>query len=189
VKLVVIYGAPGVGKLTTGRALAELTGFTLFHNHLTFNLVHAIFPFGSPPFWELTATIKLATFEAAARAGVPGLVFTFVYAAPEDDEFVGRMIETLERHGAEPLFVRLSCDTATHEARVAAGGRREMGKMSSVDDLRGALRRWNLTAPIARRPTLEIDNSTLSAEAVARRIAEHFALPTERSAAEGGHRS
>ena len=188
-KLVTIYGAPGVGKLTTGRALAELTGFKLFHNHLTFNLVHAIFPFPSPPFWDLSATIKLATFEAAARAGLPGLVFTLVYAAPEDDDFVGRMIETVERHGAEPLFVRLSCDTATHEARVAAEGRREMGKMASVEDLRWALGRWNLTAAIASRPTLEIDNSTLSPEAAARRIAEHFALPAAGRAAQGGHRA
>ena len=181
-KLVAIYGAPGVGKLTTARALAELTGYKLFHNHLTFNLVSAIFPLLSPPFFELMETIWLATFEAAARAGVPGLVFTFVYAAPEDDGFVARMIETAGRHGAETLFVRLSCDTATHEARVAADGRREMGKMTSVADLRSALQRWNLTAPIAPRPTLEIDNSTLRPEAVARRIAEHFALPRDGSA-------
>jgi adenylate kinase family enzyme len=32
VKLVVIYGAPAVGKLTTARALAALTGFKLLHN-------------------------------------------------------------------------------------------------------------------------------------------------------------
>ena len=188
-KLVTVYGAPGVGKLTTGRALAELTGFTLFHNHLTFNLVHAIFPFPSPPFWELSATIKLATFEAAARTGLPGLVFTLVYAAPEDDEFVARMIETVERLGAEPLFVRLSCDTAAHEARITAEGRREMGKIASVDRLRAAMDRWNLTAPIASRPTLEIDNSTLSPEAAARQIAEHFALPMTGCATEGGHRA
>jgi len=30
VRLVVIYGAPAVGKLTTARALAALTGFKLF---------------------------------------------------------------------------------------------------------------------------------------------------------------
>ena len=41
-KLVVIYGAPGVGKLTTAKALAELTGFRLFHNHLSFDLVSAV---------------------------------------------------------------------------------------------------------------------------------------------------
>jgi len=47
VKLVLIYGAPGVGKLTTAQA---------------------IFDFPSPQFLELAGTIRLAAFEAAARA-------------------------------------------------------------------------------------------------------------------------
>ena len=37
-KLVFMYGGPGVGNLTTAQALAALTGFKLFHNHLSFNL-------------------------------------------------------------------------------------------------------------------------------------------------------
>jgi len=179
VKLVVIYGAPGVGKLTTARALADLTGFRLFHNHLSFNLVRAIFDFPSPPFLDLMQTIRLATFEAAARERLPGLVFTFVYANPEDDAFVRRMIETVERHGADVLFARLSCDAATHEQRVLVDERRGLGKITSVEWLRDALARWNLTSPIAWRETLEVDNSTLSAEAIARRIADHFALPVQ----------
>lgn len=32
----VIYGMPGVGKLTTAKALATLTGLRPFHNHLSF---------------------------------------------------------------------------------------------------------------------------------------------------------
>ena len=43
-RLVVLYGPPGVGKLTVGGELATLTGFRLFHNHLTVNLATAIFP-------------------------------------------------------------------------------------------------------------------------------------------------
>ena len=38
-KLVILYGPPGVGKLTVGRELAARTGFKLFHNHLTVDLV------------------------------------------------------------------------------------------------------------------------------------------------------
>jgi len=177
VKLVVIYGAPGVGKLTTALALGNLTGFRVFHNHLSFNLVRAIFDFPSPPFLDLMQTIRLATFEAAARERLPGLVFTFVYANPGDDAFVRRMTETVERHGGEMLFARLTCDAASHERRVMAGERQGLGKITSVDWLRSALGRWNLTSAIAWRETLEVDNSTLDAEAVARRIADHFALP------------
>ena len=176
-KLVFIYGAPGVGKLTTAQALAALTGFKLFHNHLSFNLVKAIFDFPSAPFQALAGTIRLATLEAAARAQMPGLIFTFVYAAPEDDAFVGQVVEAVEKYEGQVLFVRLSCDTATHEQRVVAGERLALGKLTSVESLRGALAHWNLTAAIRVRETLEIDNSTLTAEAVARRIAAHFSLP------------
>ena len=41
-RLVVLYGPPGVGKLTVGTELSELTGFKLFHNHLTVNLVTSV---------------------------------------------------------------------------------------------------------------------------------------------------
>ncbi|MEO6875756.1 MAG: shikimate kinase, partial [Opitutaceae bacterium] len=36
--LVFIVGAPAVGKMTVGDALAKRTGLRLFHNHLTIDL-------------------------------------------------------------------------------------------------------------------------------------------------------
>jgi len=171
VKLVFIYGAPGVGKLTTAQALAGLTGFRLFHNHLSFNLVKAIFDFPSPPFGELAVTIRLAAIEAAARARIAGLIFTYVYANPEDDPFITRVVDAVERHAGEVLFVRLWCDAATNERRVVAE------------------ERGGLTSAMAGRNTLEIDNTALSADTVARRIAEHFSLPVLGSEVRGGARS
>jgi hypothetical protein len=43
----------------------------------------------------LAETVRLATFEAAAREHLPGLVFTFEYASPEDDAFVERILATV----------------------------------------------------------------------------------------------
>ena len=166
-KLVVIHGA---------RALAALTGFRVFHNHLTFDLAKAVFDFPTPPFARLAETVRLATLEAAAREKLPGLLFTFGYASPEDDAFVERMIQVVERHGGELAFVRLYCDTATHEQRVLTDERRRFGKITSVESLRGALARWNFAAAIRPGETLEIDNSTLEADEVAQRIASHFSL-------------
>jgi len=40
-QLVIIFGPPAVGKMTVGRALAERTGFKLFHNHMTSKLALA----------------------------------------------------------------------------------------------------------------------------------------------------
>ena len=175
-KLIFIYGAPAVGKLTTAKALAALTGFKLFHNHLTFDLAHALFDFPSPPFSELSEKVRLAAFEAAARAKLPGLIFTFVYAAPQDDRFVAKVIETVEKEQGEIHFVRLHCDAAAHEQRVLAPERKAFGKITSVEHLRGAQARWNFNAAVPLRESFEIDNSAMSAELAARRIAERFSL-------------
>ncbi len=65
--LIFIHGSPAVGKLTVARELAKLTGFRLFHNHLTVDLVSSIFDFGSEPFVLLREQIWLAAFAEAAR--------------------------------------------------------------------------------------------------------------------------
>ena len=149
-----IYGAPGVGKLTTAKALAGLTGFKVFHNHLSFDLARAIFEFPTPAFARL-----------------------FGYASPEDDPFVERMIQVVERFGGELGFARLFCDTVTHEQRILAEERERFGKITSVAKLRDALARWNFTRTIPARETFEIDNSNLAADVVARRIVARFSLP------------
>src|ERR1700733_15305908 len=73
--LVYIYGPPASGKLTVAGRLSELTGMPLFHNHLTVNAVRPVFAFGRPPFVEANRKMRLAVFEAAARAGI-SLIFT-----------------------------------------------------------------------------------------------------------------
>lgn len=175
-KLITLYGAPGVGKLTTARALAEQTGFKLFHNHLTFDLVKSLFEFPSPPFAKLAEQIRICAFEAAADASVQGVIFTMVYAAPDDDAFLQKMIEGVEGRRGEVLFVRLHCDTATHEQRVRAPGRKRYGKIIGVKWLREAMARWNLSSPVPMRESLEIDTSSLGPETVASRIIDHFGL-------------
>ena len=45
--LVIIFGPPAVGKMTVGLELERLTGFRLFHNHMTVDPVIRLFPFDS----------------------------------------------------------------------------------------------------------------------------------------------
>jgi hypothetical protein len=40
--LLYTYGPPASGKLTVATALAELTGFSLFHNHLSVDAVSCV---------------------------------------------------------------------------------------------------------------------------------------------------
>jgi hypothetical protein len=105
------------------------------------------------------------------------MIFTFVYAAPDDDVFVESMVDVVESRGGHMAFVRLFCGPAAQEERVVAPERKSFGKITSVAGLREVLQRWNLSEKIALRDGLEIDNSLLDAQLAARIIAAHFSLP------------
>jgi gluconate kinase len=173
-KLVFIYGLPGTGKLTVAKELAALTGFKLFHNHLTVDLAASLFPHGSPPYMDYVRSLRLEAFRRAAQANV-NLIFTFWYSAISQPS-VERYRETIETAGGEVLFVHLHCRPDILETRVVSESR--LGwKIDSVTELRSALAEYG-TADAIAGTQLEIENSELEPQDVARRIAEAFSLET-----------
>src|SRR5260370_40198109 len=90
-KLIFLYGLPGVGKLTVARELAKLTGSRIFHNHLVVDLVDSVFEFGSEPFVELREAIWLAVFLKAVATELDCLVFTFAFDATVGERFFGNL--------------------------------------------------------------------------------------------------
>ncbi len=134
-KLVFLHGAPAVGKLTVARELAALTGFRLFHNHLTVDLVSSLFSFGSEPFVLLREHIWLAAFAEAARNNV-SLIFTFNPERTVRESFVQDTIEVVEGAGGKVVFVELTCAEGELEDRLEDASRKEFGKLASVDQYR-----------------------------------------------------
>lgn len=120
-RLVFIYGLPGTGKLTVARALAELTGFKLFHNHLTVDLAASLFIHGSPEYMEYVRSLRLEAF-ARAAANEVNLIFTFWYSNISMPS-VERYRETIEAAGGEVLFVHLHCREDILETRVVSESR------------------------------------------------------------------
>ena len=51
--LVIICGPPASGKMTVGQELQKLTGYKLFHNHMSLELVNQFFDFGTTNFERL----------------------------------------------------------------------------------------------------------------------------------------
>lgn len=78
--LVLIFGPAAVGKMTVGHELAGLTGFKLFHNHMSIEPVLDVFPWGSPSFVRLTSEVRRRVIEEAVVAELTGLIFTYVWA-------------------------------------------------------------------------------------------------------------
>jgi len=177
VDLVFIYGPPGVGKLTVARELARLTGYKVFHNHLSIACAESVFDFGTRPFGKIVDTIRMAVFEEAAREGV-SLVFTFVYACPEDTPFVERVCEVVEGGGGRVCLVRLVCDRESLERRLPHPERAAVGKIASLDTLREVTARYDIFSPVPGRESLSIDNTEIPPDEVARRIIAHYHLPS-----------
>jgi hypothetical protein len=172
--LIFIHGAPAVGKLTVARELARITGYRLFHNHLTVDLVGSVFDFGTEPFVELRESIWVRVFREAASRGV-SLVFTFNPEGTVRAAFIQDAVEAVESNSGKVIFVELVCADAEVERRLISPSRGQFGKLQSVSQYQslqqaGAFRFPKLPA------ALSLDTTERSPSETAGLIARHFSL-------------
>jgi hypothetical protein len=160
-------------------------GGQLFHNHLTVDLVASLFPRGSPAFGPLVSRFRREMFAAAAREGVD-LVFTYVYAHPEDEPDVRALLEPVLTGGGAVHFAQLTCARGELLARVAGESRRAYGKLCDPLAVGALLDRHDLTAPVPFAPSLRLDTTAVPPAEVAGRIAAHYALPRLAREGDGG---
>ncbi|HEX4092711.1 MAG TPA: hypothetical protein VHZ33_28670 [Trebonia sp.] len=171
--LIYIYGPPASGKLTVAERVSELTGFPLFHNHLTVNAVRPVFAFGSPPFTEAIRAMRRAVFEAAAKAGI-SLVYTnnSAWSQPHPRARFEEAAEAARRimasHGGRTVFVRLTAAQSDLEERLANDSRRAHDKLVDVVRLRELLA--DLDPSPLHPDDLAIDTGQTSPEEAARTI-------------------
>ena len=120
--LVVIVGPPASGKAAVGLALSQLTGFRLFHNHMTAEPVAALFGWGTAAYGEVASQVRLSLLDRAlAEPNMTSIVFTFVWAfdLEEDCQFIVHLVELVQSKGKRVFFVEL---LASLEARIAREG-------------------------------------------------------------------
>ncbi|MDX1396876.1 MAG: AAA family ATPase [Gemmatimonadota bacterium] len=167
-----LHGFPGAGKFTVGRELERLTGYPLFHNHLTVDLVSTLFEFGSDEFVDLREHIWLEAFERSARAGLDGLIFTFAAERTVPEGFVARACEAVERAGGEMVFVEVACEPDEIRRRVEDPERRRFGKLASAELLDALLDDGTIhrLEPPGQARRIAVDTTDLSPEAAAEEI-------------------
>ena len=172
--LIYIYGPPAVGKLTVAERLSELTGFPVFHNHLTVNAVRPVFAFGSLPFSNAVRKMRHAVFEVAAGAGI-SLIFTNNSAWSQPDPrgrfeaAAANARRIMESGGGRAVFVRLTASPSALEERLANESRQAHDKLVDVVRLRELLA--GLDASPLHPDDLTIDTGQLSPDEAARAIA------------------
>ncbi len=175
-RLVVLYGPPGVGKLTVGSVLSALTGFRLFHNHLTVDLVTSVFLPNTDGWNRLARRVRLAVFEEAARERVD-LILTRAPrdAGPSEVDRVRTMTEPIRAAGGAVVFVQLTCAREVLLQRVREEPRQRQGKLTNPNVL---IEMYDLGARLPCEPHLRVDTTHMAPAEAAARIAAHFALPT-----------
>ena len=183
--LLVICGPLAVGKMTVAQEVCRLTGFKLFHNHMTIDSVTPIFEWGSPPAVKLISEFRFRIMEEAAAAGIPGLVHTFVWGYQDgggDTAFISTLKARVEELGGRVCFVELQAPLALRKERAFSENRKkhkpgnverayllEQMEANHVLDSQG-----KFPFPEAY---LRIDNESVEAASAARRICEEFGIP------------
>lgn len=175
-KLIILYGPPGVGKLTVAQELARLTGFPIFHNHLSIDYAASLFEWGSPDYIRLLRSLRLFTFQQLAQLGSRGLIFTFVYTPPSSDEFIQQVLAVCQQPSIEVLFVKVEARREVLLQRVVLPERRLHKKLSRPERLIQMLDEQNALQRIGFVDSLVVDTSDQNPEASAQQIAKHYGL-------------
>jgi len=163
-RVLVLCGLPGVGKLTIARGLAQLRGYRVFHNHLVFDTVEALFPFGSSTFAELRGRLWLELLSRAIQEGGSSIIFTIARDRTLDADFLTRLTAALSRAGADVCCVELTCRLADLEHRVGSAERARFGKVHSVERFRQLVATGAFPPFSMPRGTVSIDTTGMSIE-------------------------
>ncbi len=170
-KLIVLYGAPASGKLTVAKKVAKETGYKLFHNHLTVDLLKELLQFGTPEFFELNQQIKLDLLEATAKQKlIEGIIYTFVYDKKTDNPFIKKLEEISNRQNIDLQFVQIYCEKEELLKRVTEESRKEYKKVHSAEGLSKYLETGDFLSEIPDVDNKKIDSTYLTAEETAAQV-------------------
>ena len=172
-KLVLLYGAPAVGKLTVANELSKLTGYKNFHNHLVINVVSEIFGYNHPVHRRMEHEIRRRIVEEAAAAKI-NLIVTGVIASVNKDLYKA-MIDAYQNNGGEACLVHLKADLKILESRVSHPSRER--KIHTTSELDKFMDEYpECVEKFGDGEQLEIDTSKNTPQQSAQKIATHFRL-------------
>ncbi|MCM0650279.1 AAA family ATPase [Clostridium swellfunianum] len=182
-KLVFIIGNAAVGKMTVGQELTKITDLRLFHNHMTIEPILEVFGYFNG---KAISRVREIIFEEFAASENYGLIFTYMWAFDQqsDWDYVEHVCSIFRKYNADIYYVELVASQETRFQRNSTENRLK-NKASKRDIERSNQRimdddaRYRCVSKdgeITFDNYIKIDNSNLSAEAVAQMIKEHFVL-------------
>lgn len=183
--LIIIFGPPAVGKMTVGRALEKITGYKLFHNHMSIDLALNFFKYEDEAYSTVVEGIRELVFKQFLHSQDKGLIFTFVWDLA--DQYGHKYIEYLQSIGYNVHLVELKASINAlksrnkSELRLAA----KPSKLNIVASEKNLLEwtaskklntNWNDVLHEQFDNYLYINNTHLTADKAAKTIADKFSL-------------
>ncbi len=169
-KLIILHGAPAVGKFTVAKELSKLTKYKLVHIHSVYDILEDIFTRdGYYTSLEIMQNMFLDIFEGAAKTGMEGLIFTYAHLADNNFSFPKRVVKRLKKYKVDVKFVHLVCDVDELKKRVVKPSRKKFKKTHDVKELNYLIKRHDYNSKFSNE-TIEIDTTNLSAKKTALEI-------------------
>lgn len=185
-KLIIIFGPQAVGKMTVGHELEKITGLKLFHNHMTIELVHPFFSYGTKTGKRLVELFRNEIFKEVAESDMEGLIFTFIWAFNEqnDWDYIDKICNIFESKGGEVCFVELEADLDERVKRNITLHRLEHKPTKrdtdkSESNLKESMDKFRMNSKegeIKKENYIRIDNTNLEPAEVANIIKQEFNL-------------
>ena len=145
-----------------------------------------IFPHKSKEFKELNSLFRREIFEKFTNSSEYGLIFTYVWAfnMQEDWNYVKSIFDLFEKHGGETYIVELEADINERIQRNKTENRLQNKPTKrniewSEQELLNSVNKYRLNSEdgeIKHKNYIRINNTNLSAEAVAKIIKDEFKL-------------
>ena len=178
--LCVIYGPVASGKLTTAQALAELTDYKVFHNHLIQDISVDLFPYNREDLRETRAFLNLRirkeVLSAVLAAGVDVIV-TMNYGGSGGPELMRFIVSESKKYKQNIYIVRLVPSREELDRRVVSESRKKYKKADSPEIVARLLELEGYGYDkFPDFEHLEIDNTYISPEQTAQMIVEHYSI-------------
>lgn len=174
-KLLLIYGAPGTGKLTVATELSKEIGYPLFHNHMILNALSEVFGYDHPTRRKLEKEFRLRIVEEAVNADI-NIIMTGVIMR-DNELFYRQVLRLVEANKGDCLLINLKTDMKILKERIEDKSRQELNKISSIK----RLEEWRTQYPesfksIEYPDQLKLDTSTISPQEATSTIIGHYNL-------------
>ena len=178
-KLILIIGSGAVGKMTVGQELMKITDLRLFHNHMMIEPVIEIFNSFNG---KVISRLREVVLDEFVESDNSGMIFTYMWAfdMPSDLEYIMHVASKFD----EVYCVELIADQAVRLERNKTENR--LRNKASKRDLAASDRRVlnedanhrlvSLPGEIPFENYLQIDNTNIEPDVVAKIIKESFSL-------------